>query len=84
MRVPASFGAAVALAALIACGAPARAEYALGMRLASLELPGDVAGEWPAPPVRAQISLTDQVMSVYVGDRFARSVSKVRSGVPVR
>lgn len=71
MGFPGSFAAAAALAAMVACGTPTKAEYAPGMRLASLELPGDIAGEWPAPPVRAQISLTDQVMFVYVGDRLA-------------
>ncbi len=80
MTFPPSLRRFLAAAALIAAASPAAAAYAPSMRLASLEMPASAAvAEWPAPQVRAQISLTDQVMEIYVGDTLAH-VFKISSG----
>jgi lipoprotein-anchoring transpeptidase ErfK/SrfK len=59
---------------------PAAAAYVPSMRLASLDIPADtMVGEWPPPPVRAEISLSEQTMHVYVGDTLAYTF-KISSG----
>jgi lipoprotein-anchoring transpeptidase ErfK/SrfK len=80
MTSPVSLRRLIAAAVFVAIAAPAGAAYAPSMRLASLEIPADsTVAEWPPPPVRAEISLSNQTMHVYVGDNLAYTF-KVSSG----
>jgi lipoprotein-anchoring transpeptidase ErfK/SrfK len=80
MTVPVTLRRFLAAALFLALATPAVAAYAPSMRLASLEIPaGRMVDEWPPPPVRAEISLSDQTMHVYVGDNLAYTF-KISSG----
>ena len=79
-----SFAAAAILAVGALSGAPAKAEMAGPMRMASLDIPGvtDNTSEAPGQQVVARIDLSDQKMHVYVGEKLAHvfPVSTGRKG----